>query len=95
MTSGDDGLGNGVAIFSCWGTAVESVVAALASGLLTLMGVLISNSRSRALTEAKIDALTKQVEKHNSLIERTFNLERDMAVARNDIDTLKRAEADR
>ena len=59
------------------------------------MGVLISNSRSRALTEAKIDALTKQVEKHNSLIEHTFNLERDMAVARNDIDTLKRAEADR
>lgn len=95
MTSEDDGLGNGVAIFSYWGTAVESVVAALVSGLLTLMGVLISNSRSRALTEAKIDALTKQVEKHNSLIERTFNLERDMAVARNDIDTLKRAEADR
>jgi outer membrane murein-binding lipoprotein Lpp len=69
---------------------VESVIAALVSGLLTLVGVLFSNSRSRLLTEAKIEALTKQVEKHNCLIERTFNLERDMAVARNDIDALKR-----
>lgn len=74
---------------------MDSVISALATGVLTLIGVLVSNSRSRALTEAKIDALTKQVEKHNCLIERTFNLERDMAVAQNDIDTLKRAEADR
>lgn len=69
---------------------MESDIAALVSGLLTLAGVLFSNSRSRLLTEAKIEALTKQVEKHNCLIERTFNLERDMAVARNDIDALKR-----
>ncbi len=74
---------------------MESVIAALVTGVLTLAGVLVSNSRSRAVMEAKIDALTKQVEKHNCLIERTFNLERDMAVARNDIDTLKRAETDR
>lgn len=60
---------------------MDSVISALATGVLTLIGVLVSNSRSRALTEAKIDALTKQVEKHNCLIERTFNLERDMAVA--------------
>lgn len=40
--------------------------------------------------EQKIEVLTKQVEKHNCLIERTFNLERDMAVAQNDIETLKR-----
>ena len=74
---------------------MESVIAALVTGVLTLACVLVSNSRSRAVMEAKIDALTKQVEKHNCLIERTFNLERDMAVARNDIDTLKRAETDR
>lgn len=74
---------------------MESVIAALVTGVLTLAGVLVSNSRSRAVMEAKIDALTKQVEKHNCLIERTFNLERDMAIARNDIDTLKRAETDR
>lgn len=69
---------------------MESVVASLVTGLLTLAGVLASNSRSRAVMEQKIEALTRQVEKHNSLIERTFNLERDMAVARNDIEALKR-----
>lgn len=69
---------------------MESVIAALVTGLLTLIGVLVSNSRSRAVMEAKIDALTKQVEKHNCLVERTYLLERDMAVVRNDIQSLKR-----
>lgn len=69
---------------------MESVAAALVTGLLTLAGVLASNSRSRAVMEAKIDALTKQVEKHNCLVERTYLLERDMAVVRNDIESLKR-----
>lgn len=69
---------------------MESVIAALVTGVLTLAGVLVSNSRSRAVMEAKIDALTKQVEKHNCLVERTYLLERDMAVVRNDIESLKR-----
>ena len=69
---------------------MESVVTALVTGVLTLAGVLVSNSRSRAVMEAKIDALTKQVEKHNCLVERTYLLERDMAVVRNDIESLKR-----
>ena len=69
---------------------MESVVTALVTGVLTLAGVLVSNSRSRAVMEAKIDALTKQVEKHNCLVERTYVLERDMAVVRNDIESLKR-----
>lgn len=60
---------------------MESAVTALATGLMTLAGVLVANSKNRAVMEAKIDALTKQVKKHNCLIERTFNLERDMAVA--------------
>lgn len=71
---------------------MESVIAALVTGVLTLVGVLVSNSRSRVVMEAKIDALTKQVEKHNCLVERTYVLERDMAVVRNDIDSLKREE---
>lgn len=70
--------------------AVESVLASLVTGVLTLVGVLVSNSKSRGVMEQKIEALTMQVEKHNCLIERTFNLERDMAVARNDIEALKR-----
>ena len=40
----------------------------------------------------RIDALTKQVEKRNRMIERTFKLEQDMAVAQHDIESLKREE---
>lgn len=68
---------------------MESIVVALITGVVTLAGVLSSNSKSRALLEAKVDALAKQVEKHNRMVERTFGLERDMAVAKNDIAALK------
>ena len=67
---------------------MESVLAAAVTGMLTLIGVLISNSRSRAVMEVKLDALTSKVEKHNQVLERTYKLEQDMAVAKNDIVTL-------
>ena len=69
---------------------MESVLAAAITGFLTLIGVLVSNSRSRAVMECKIDALAEKVSKHNQVIERTYRLEQDMAVARNDIETLYR-----
>lgn len=71
---------------------MESVAVALITGVLTLVGVLASNSKSRAVMEEKIEALTRQVEKHNSLVERTYQLERDVAVVRNDVEALKREE---
>ena len=61
---------------------------------MTLAGVIVSNSKSRAVTEQKIDELTRRVEKHNCLVERTYQLERDVAVLRNDVDGLER-KADR
>lgn len=50
---------------------------------------LVSNSRSRAVMEVKIDELRRQVEKHNSLIERTYRLEQDAAVLRNDVESIR------
>jgi hypothetical protein len=61
---------------------------------VTLVGVVMSNSKSRAVKEVKIDALTQKIEKHNQLIERTYELERSMAVVRNDVESLK-GKADR
>lgn len=73
---------------------MESVFVALISGGMTLAGVIVSNSKSRAVTEQKIDELTRRVEKHNCLVERTYQLERNVAVLRNDVDSLER-KADR
>ena len=38
----------------------------------------------------KIDALAEKASRHNHVIERTYQLEQDMAVAQNDIETLYR-----
>lgn len=73
---------------SCWEVLVESIAVALI-GIVTLVGVIASNSRSRAVMELKIDELTRRVEKHNCLIERTYKLEQDMAVVRRDVDALE------
>lgn len=68
---------------------MESIAVAFIGGLVTLVGVIVSNTRSRAVMELKIDELTRRVEKHNCLIERTYKLEQDMAVVRRDVDALE------
>ncbi len=70
---------------------MESVIAAAVTGALTLIGVLISNSRSQAVIEVKLDELSSRVDKHNNMIERTYRLEQDVAVIRNDIDQMRKA----
>ncbi len=67
---------------------MESIVVALIGGAVTLAGVVASNSRSRAVLEAKVDELSRRVEKHNCLVERTYRLERDVALVRRDVESL-------
>lgn len=45
--------------------------------------------RHQAVTDTKLDELTRQVEKHNSMIERTYKLEGRMTEAEHDIRDLK------
>ena len=73
---------------------MESIIVACVTGVVTLVGVILSNSKSRAVMEVKIDALTEKVEKHNQLVERTYHLEQGLAVAQNDIETLYRRTED-
>lgn len=68
---------------------MESIIVACITGVVTLIGVMLSNSKSRAVMEVKLDALTKKVEKHNQVLERTYVLEQDMTVAKHDIESLK------
>ena len=44
---------------------METVIAAILSGVVTLIGVLIANSRSNAVMEYKSEELTREVRKHN------------------------------
>ena len=53
----------------------ESIIVAIITGVLTLAGVLISNSRSDTVQNERIEQLRAEVKKHNNLIERVFHLE--------------------
>lgn len=53
----------------------EAIIVALITGVLTLAGVIISNSRSNAVQAERIEQLRAEVKKHNGLIERTYKLE--------------------
>ena len=68
---------------------MESILVALIGGAVTLAGVVASNSRSRVVLEQKVDELSRRVEKHNCLVERTYRLERDVALVRRDVESLE------
>ena len=49
---------------------MESIITALVTGGITLLGVLIANSKSQAVTEAKLEELTREVREHNNFARR-------------------------
>lgn len=49
----------------------------------------IQNRKTVNLIEYKLEELTKKVEKHNSVIERTFQLESDVKVINQRLDDMK------
>ena len=76
-------------------------VAALISGVVTLIVCMINNhyqqDKTRTLVEYRLSQLEKKVDKHNNLIERTYKLEEEMTlheekikVANHRIDDLER-----
>lgn len=67
---------------------MESIVVALIGGVVTLVGVLCSNSKNRAVMEIRIDLLSKHVEKHDTLVERTYRFEQAVAVMKHDVQSL-------
>ena len=68
---------------------VESIVAAIVSGAVTLVGVLIANSKSQAVTDTKLEELTREVREHNNFAQRVPVLEEKMKVANHRIDDLE------
>ena len=60
---------------------MESIIAAAVSGAVTLIGVLIANSKSQAVTDTKLEELTCEVREHNHFAQRVPVLEEKMKVA--------------
>lgn len=53
----------------------DSIIVAVITGGLSLLGVYIANRKSAALMEYRIEQLEKKVDIHNSVIDRTYKLE--------------------
>ena len=49
---------------------MTEIIVALITGAITLVGVLISNSRSRAVNDTKLEELTREVREHNNFAKR-------------------------
>lgn len=63
----------------------EAIIVAILSLTGTALGSVVSILTSNRLTNYKIDELKKQVEKHNTIIERTYKLEERATVCEEQI----------
>ena len=68
---------------------METILAAVISGAVTLVVCLVNNhaqaEKTRALLDYRLSELEKKVDKHNQVLERTYRLETEMEVAREQI----------
>nr|DAN03529.1 MAG TPA: protein of unknown function (DUF4083) [Caudoviricetes sp.]DAP86787.1 MAG TPA: protein of unknown function (DUF4083) [Caudoviricetes sp.] len=68
---------------------VESVVVAIITGVLTLIGVIISNNKSQAVMEERVDELTREVREHNKFAKRMPVVEEQIKVINHRISDLE------
>lgn len=68
---------------------MESIIAALITGAVTLIGVLIANGKSQAVTETKLDELTREVREHNNFARRMPVVEEQIKVINHRIEDLE------
>lgn len=68
---------------------ISEIIVALMSGGVTLIGVLIANGRAQAVTETRLDELTREVREHNDFARRVPVLEEKIEVANHRIDDLE------
>lgn len=71
---------------------METILSAVIAGAVTLIGVLIANGKSQAVTDTKLEELTREVREHNNFARRVPILEEQMKVANHRIADLEQNE---
>lgn len=80
---------------------MESIIVAIITGGLSLLGVIFSNKQNskeisnqldikQAITDTKIEELTREVREHNNFAQRVPIIEEQIKVANHRIETLER-----
>ncbi|MBP3624120.1 MAG: hypothetical protein J6J19_08650 [Oscillospiraceae bacterium] len=70
----------------------EAVIVALITGGLTLLGVMISNGRTQAVLETKVEELAREVREHNNFARRMPVVEEQIKVINHRLADLERKE---
>ena len=65
-----------------------TIISSLISAAVTLIVCLISQNKTKALIAYRLEELEKKQDKHNSVIERTYKLEQDVAVIKEQVHEL-------
>ena len=70
---------------------MDAIIVALITGGVTLVGVLLSNQKAQAVTETKIEELTREVREHNNFARRMPVVEEQIKVINHRIEDLEDA----
>ena len=68
---------------------LETLLTSVVTGGITLIGVLIANSKSQAVMETKVDELTREVREHNGFARRMPVVEEQIKVINHRIEDLE------
>ena len=68
---------------------MESIIAAIITGGVTLIGVLIANSKAQAVTDTKLEELTREVREHNNFARRMPVVEEQIKAINHRIEDLE------
>lgn len=68
---------------------MEAIIVALVSGGITLVGVLIANSKTQAVMGTKLEELTREVREHNNFAKRMPVVEEQIKVINHRISDLE------
>lgn len=69
----------------------DAIITALITGGVTLVGVLVSNRTAQAVTETKLEELTREVREHNNFARRMPVVEEQIKVINHRIEDLEEA----
>lgn len=68
---------------------METIVASVITGCITLVGVLIANGKNQAVMETKVEELTREVREHNHFARRMPVIEEQIKVINHRIEDLE------
>lgn len=68
----------------------EGIIIACITGAITLLGVIISNNSHDAVTDEKLEELTREVREHNDFAKRIPVIENDIKTLYKRVDEIKK-----